>query len=203
MAFDEKTGRWLALTTLLLVLVIVYFLFFHGYFVAHATLNEEVSSLNDSRQKFINEAAKTPLLRDKIQQVKQAVGDNDEFLKADSENLGNAEITALLKNIVNEQATDQAQCQLISQSPTQDRDPQQFEKIILRVRMRCQYDVFMRVLQQVEESKPTLFIDDLHIDSRQTQQYRRGKQQMTAENLEIRFILYAYMKKAVETKDEE
>jgi len=202
MTLDQKSGRWLALTTLLLLLIIIYFLFFHWFFVAHATLNEEVQSLNDSRQKFINEAAKTPLLREKILQVKQTVGDNDEFLVANSENLGNAEITAILKRIVNEQSVDQNQCQLISQAPTQDREPQQFEKIILRVRMRCQYDIFTKVLQQVEENKPTLFLDDLNIDSRQVQQYRRGQQQMSEELLEIRFILYAYMKKAVVSKDE-
>ena len=66
MTFDQNAGRWLALTTLLLVLVIIYFLFFHWFFVEHATLNEEIDSLNDSRQKFINESAKTPLLREKI-----------------------------------------------------------------------------------------------------------------------------------------
>lgn len=203
MTLDQNSGRWMALTILLLVLVIIYFLFFHWFFVEHATLNEEVTSLNESRQRFINESAKTPLLRDKIQQVKQAVGDNDEFLQADSENLGNAEITAILKSIVNEQTPEQEACQLISQSPTQDREPQQFEKIILRVRMRCQFDIFMNVLQQVEEHKPTLFIDDLRIESRNVQRYRRGQQQTTEENLEIRFILYAYMKKAVEARDED
>ncbi len=203
MTLDQNAGRWLALATLLLVLVIVYFLFFHWFFVEHATLNEEIDSLNESRQKYINEAAKTPLLQEKIQQVKQAVGDNDEFLKADSENLGNAEITAILKNIITEQSPDNSACQSISQSPTQDRDPQQFEKIILRVRMRCQFGVFMHVLQQIEEHKPSLFIDDLRIESRNVQRYRRGQEPTAEENLEIRFILYAYMKKLVETRDED
>lgn len=202
MTFDKNAGRWLAVTTLLLVFVIIYFLFFHWYFVEHTTLNEEIGSLNESRQKLINEAAKTPLLREKIQQVKQTVGDNDEFLKADSDNLGNAEITAILKNIITEQSPDKEACQSISQSPTQDRDPQQFEKIILRVRMRCQFDVFMHVLQQIEEHKPSLFIDDLRIESRNVQRYQRGQEQAQEESLEIRFILYAYMKKAVEARDE-
>lgn len=203
MTLDQNAGRWLALATLLMVFVIVYFLFFHWFFVEHATLNEEIDSLNDSRQKYINEAAKTPLLQEKIQQVKQAVGNNDEFLKADSDNLGNAEITAILKTIISEQSPDNNACQSISQSPTEDRDPQQFEKIILRVRMRCQFDVFMHVLQQIEEHKPSLFIDDLRIESRNVQRYRRGQEPAVEENLEIRFILYAYMKKLVEARDED
>lgn len=203
MTLDQNVGRWLAITTLLLIAVIVYFLFFHWFFVEHATLSEEIENLNETRQKYINESAKTPLLREKIQQVKQTVGDNDEFLKADSNNLGNAEITAILKNIVTEQSPDKGACELISQSPTQDREPQQFEKIILRVRMRCQFDVFMNVLKTIEEHKPTLFLDDLRIESRNVQRYRRGQEQAAEESLEIRFILYAYMKKAVETRDED
>ena len=69
--------------------------------------------------------------------------------------------------------------------------------------MRCQFDVFMHVLQQIEEHKPSLFIDDLRIESRNVQRYRRGQEQAEEESLEIRFILYAYMKKLVETGDEE
>jgi len=52
MTLDQNAGRWLAVTTLLLVFVIIYFLFFHWFFVEHATLSEEIDSLNDSRQKF-------------------------------------------------------------------------------------------------------------------------------------------------------
>ena len=59
MNLDPRVSKWSAVMVLLLLLVIVYFLFFHWFFVAHAELNEEVQTLNESRQKFINEAAKT------------------------------------------------------------------------------------------------------------------------------------------------
>ncbi len=188
---------------MLLILVIIYFLFFHWFFVAHAGLNEEVSALNESRQKFINEAAKTPDLRALLQDVKAEVGSNNEFLQADSKNLGNAEITSIFKNIVNQQSEDIADCQIISQSPTQDREPEQFEKIILRVRMRCQYEIFVKVVDLIEENTPSLFVNDLRVETRNVNRYRKGAKQTNApEKLEVRFDLYAYLKKPIEKQDE-
>jgi len=188
---------------LLLLLVIVYFLFFHWFFVAHASLNEEIGSLNESRQKFINEAAKTPKLTEMLQEVKSTVGSNNEFLQADSKNLGNAEITSIFKSIVNQLSETQNDCQIISQSPTQDREPEQFEKITLRVRMRCQYEVLVGVLDSIEASTPSLFINDLRIESRNQNRYRKNVKETPApENLEVRFDLYAYLKIPVEKDDE-
>ncbi len=203
MNLDPRLSKWSAVMVLLLVLVIVYFMFFHWFFVAHAGLNEDITSLNDSRQQFINEAAKTPELRKKLQEVKAAVGSNNEFLQADSKNLGNAEITSIFKNMVNQQTEQTSECQIISQSPTQDREPQQFEKITLRVRMRCQYEIFVKIVELIEENTPSLFVSDLRVESRNVNRYRKNSAQATApENLEIRFDLYAYLKNPIEKDDE-
>jgi len=203
MDLDSRVSKWSAVMVLTLLLVIVYFLFFHWFFVAHAGLNEEIDSLNESRQKFINEAAKTPKLTEMLQQVKSKVGSNNEFLQADSKNLGNAEITSIFKNIVNQQSEIASDCQIISQSPTQDREPEQFEKITLRVRMRCQYEVMVKVLDLIEANTPSLFVNDLRIESRNQNRYRKSVNETPApENLEVRFDLYAYLKIPVEKNDE-
>ncbi len=203
MDLDPRVSRWSAIMVLLFLMVIVYFLFFHWFFVAHAGLNEDVESLNESRQKFINEAAKTPKLREMLQEVKSKVGSNNEFLQADSKNLGNAEITSIFKNIVNQQSETSADCQIISQSPTQDREPEQFEKITLRVRMRCQYEVLVNVLDLIEASTPSLFVNDLRIESRNQNRYRKNTAETPApENLEVRFDLFAYLKIPIEKDDE-
>jgi len=205
MSLDARVSRWSAVLVLLLVVVIVYFLFFHWFFVAHAGLNEEISSLNESRQKYINEAAKTPQLSEMLQEVKSKVGANNEFLQANSQNLGNAEITSIFKNIVNQQTETPSDCQIISQSPTLDREPEQFEKIILRVRMRCQFDVLVNILSLIEENVPSLFLNDLRLESRNQNRYRRGvtkTQPQAPDALEVSFNLYAYLKVPVEKKDE-
>ena len=203
MNLDPRISKWSAIVVLLLVFVIVYFLFFHWFFVAHAGLNEDIDALNESRQKFINEAAKTPQLTSLLQEVRNKVGSNNEFLLADSNNLGNAEITSMFKNIVNLQGAEQAECQIISQSPTQDREPVQFEKIILRVRMRCQFEVMVQILDAIEMNTPSLFIDDLRLESRTQNRYRKNTSETPApENLEVSFNLYAFLKNPVEKKDE-
>jgi general secretion pathway protein M len=204
MSLESKVSKWAAVLVLLMVMFIVYFLFFHWFFVAHAGHNETIDSLNETRQKLINEAAKTPQLTEMLQDVRQRVGSNNEFLQADSKNLGNAEITSIFKNIVNQQTEEPGECQIISQSPTQDREPEQFEKIILSVRMRCQYDILVRIIDMMEANTPSLFVNDLRIESRNRNRYRRNnaEQEQAPENLEVRFDLFAYLKIPVEKEDE-
>ncbi len=204
MKLDANMNRWAGLLVLLLVMVIVYFMFFHNFIVEHAGLNESIDELNSSRQKYINQAAKAPALKTKLKEVKQQVGSNDEFLKAETKNLGNAELTSLFKNVFNEQGVERDVCQIISQQPTQDRDLDQFEKIVLRVRMRCQYEVFAKILASLEENTPSLFINDLRLEARNVSRYRRkgADAAPTVENLEVRFELYAYLKNPIEKDDE-
>lgn len=204
MKLDKNMNRWAALLVLMMLAVIVYFLFFHHFFVAHAGMNDSIGELNQSRQKYINQAAKSPKLKDKLKEVKLQVGSNDEFLKAETKNLGNAELTSTFKNIFNEQGAETAECQIVSQQPTQDRDLDQFEKVVLRVRMRCQYEIFANILARLEQNLPSLFINDLRIEARNVSRYRRkGKDsEPAAETVEIRFELFAYLKNPIEKKDE-
>ncbi len=210
MKLDQRLNRWTALMVLVLILVIVYFLMFHQFFVSHSGLNETINDLDVSRQKYINQAVKTPDLKEKLRKVKAMVGDNEEFLKAETTNLGNAEITSILKQIVNEQIVNEqgvesSECQIVSQQPSQDRNPDQFEKVLLRVRMRCQFEIFSKILSRIEENIPLLFVKDLRIEAQNISRYRRNKNKDAKQapgNLEIRFELYAYLKNAIEKEDE-
>lgn len=201
---NSQISRWAALFVLFLMLLILYFLFLHRFFVEHGQLNESIDELNQSRQKYSNQAAKIPELRKKIAEVKQVVGENDEFLQAETRNLGNAEITSIFKGIVNRQGVENSKCQIISQTPSIDRNPDQFEKIILRVRMRCQYEIIAKILNAIEQNNPRLFLSELRLESRSFNRYHRNrpKTPQPPANLEIRFDLFAYLKKPIEKKDE-
>ncbi|WP_395374387.1 type II secretion system protein GspM [Marinicella sp. W31] len=199
---DSKVGRWLALSILILMFLIIYFLFFHWFFVEHGGLDEQMSDLEESRQKYTNMAARIPQLRKSIQDVNAAVGENDKFLNSDTANLANAEITSILKGIVNANVENAADCQILSQTPTKDRDPEQFEKIILRVRMRCQYNLAVKIMMAIEENTPYLFLDEFRLEQRNVRRTRRNVEQTEADKLEIRFDLYAYLDNPIVKKDE-
>lgn len=183
----------------------MYFLFFHWYFVEHSNLNEQIETQQQSRKKYTHLSNKIPLLKDKIKQVNAEVGENDKFLNSDTANLANAEITAILKNIVNSLAEDASDCQILSQTPTKDRNPEQFEKIILRVRMRCQYDLAIQMLMAIEDHTPYLFLEDVRLEQRAARRSRRvttPQQQAVPDKMEIRFNMYAYLDNPIAKKNE-
>ncbi len=201
---QSQYSRWLALVIFAFLMVIVYLLFFHNFVVQHQELNDEITVLNDARQKYADLTADVPVLRERIAQVRQAVGENDKFLQSDTNNLANSELTGLLKGMVNAIADNSADCQIISQTPTRDPKPDQFEKIVLRVRMRCHYEMMAKLLQRIEESVPSMFVDELRLEQRNVSRYRnRSNVDLTPQPLEVRFDLYAYLNKPIEKNDDE
>ncbi len=197
---DPEKGKWYALGLVLLVLAASYFLLFQGFIERHQALNEQIAEATATRLKYARLAASVPELKERLRQVREQAGNSDHFLKADSANLASAELIRILKDIVGRH-TDKAQnCLILSNQPTRDRAPEQFERVILKVRLRCRYDILVAVLNDLEQHRPDLFVNELRIEQRYTRQYRRGQAQQ-ARTLEVRFDLYAYLNKPVKVKD--
>ena len=91
----------------------------------------------------------------------------------------------------------------LKSSKTKDKDPDQFEKIIIKVRMRCHFDKMMRTLNDIESHVPILFIDNLELDQRPTRHRssRKNAPPPTKPQLDVRFDLFAYMNKPVKVRD--
>ena len=195
----SEMSRWYALLVLLFVGVIFYFLFFQSFVTDHSLLNEEITGLQNNRQDFTDLTAMIPELQKRINTVKETVGDNTSFLAADTYNLGTAELTRILKGIVAENTNLDAECQTVNHTPSKDKEPDQFEKIILKVRMRCQFDKMMNVLIDAENHTPNLFVNNLHLEQRAIRSRRNTKP--TKPLLEVRFDLYAYMNKPIKVKN--
>lgn len=197
---NSEMDRWYALSILILVLVLVYFLFFQSFVDDHMLLNEEMSDQQESRQEYTELADMIPELQQRIAKVKETVGDNSNFLTADSYNLGTAELTRLLKGIVTGVTQVRSECDIVSNTPSKDRNPDKFEKIILKVRMRCQFEKMATVLMNIENNEPYLFINNLTLEQRIIRRSRKNIKS-TAPILEIRFDLNAYMNKPIRVKD--
>lgn len=204
MALPNKSemNRWYALMVLVVFLVLIYFMFFQSFFDDHALLNEEITDLEDNRQEYTALAELIPELQSRINTVKEKVGDNTSFLVADSYNLGTAELTRILKRVVAENTSEASECQTVSNTPSKDKDPEQFEKIILKVRMRCQYEKMIDVLLDMESHVPYLFVDNLQLEQRVVGRSRRNAKKAHPV-LEVKFDLQAYMNKPVKVKSDD
>ncbi len=196
---NPEMSRWYALFILLFIFVIIYLLFFQSFFNDHALLNEEIDTLTTSRQNYTELASQIPEIRKRIKQVKENVGDNSSFLVADSYNLGTSELTRIMKGIVTGVTQIRSECDIVSNTPYKDRNPDQFEKIILKVRMRCHFEKMINVLLEIEKHEPKLFVDNMTLEQRVIRRYRRN-QKPTKPMLEVRFDLYAYMNKPIKKK---
>ena len=197
---NPEIHRWYALVILILFLVLLYFMVFQGFVNEHGMFNEEIADLEQSRQEYTALASVIPELQKRINTVKETVGDNTNFLLSDSYNLGTAELTRTLKNIVSQNTEVTTECQTISNTPSKDREPDQFEKIIIKVRMRCHFEKMMGVLQDIDNHVPHLFVDNLQLEQRIVRTRRNTKPKKPM--LEVRYDLYAYMNKPVRVKDD-
>gem|GEM_PF-874666 len=197
---NSDKGKLYAFLVLIFVLVFVYFLVFQGFVSEHSLLNEEMEDLQQSRVEYTELAAMIPELQKRINKVKETVGDNTSFLVSDTDNLGKAELTRILKGIVSQNTNVSSECQTINHTPSKDREPDQFEKIILKVRMRCQFEKMISVLADAESHVPHLFIDNLQLEQRAIRRSRKNVKPVRP-MLEVRFDLYAYMNKPVRIKD--
>ncbi len=197
---NPEMDKWYALLILIFVMVMVYFIAFQGFVSEHAMMNEELEELQQNRVEYSELKAMIPELQKRINIVKETVGDNTNFLVSDTDNLGKAELTRILKSIVSQNTDVASSCQTINHTPSKDREPDQFEKIILKVRMRCQFDKMIGVLADVERHVPNLFIDNLQLEQRAIRRSRKNVAP-TKPMLEVRFDLYAYMNKPVRIKE--
>lgn len=199
---NPEMGKWYALIVLLLVLMVVYYLFFQGFVDEHSLMNEELADLQQERQEHTELSSQIPELQKRIDEVTATMGDNTNFLSADTYNLGTSELTRILKGIVAQNTDTSASCQTISNTPSKDNNPDQFERIILKVRMRCHFDKMIKVIGDIENNVPHLFVDNLQMEQRVVH-YNSKVRNKVKPLLEVRFDLYAYMNKPIKSADNE
>ena len=75
-------------------------------------------------------------------------------------------------------------------------EPERFERVTIKVRLRCDLEPFAGILYDLESASPFLFIDDLQIFRQQG--YVQPGQNKISTYLDIRFDLYGYIRKRVE-----
>lgn len=185
-------GRWVALGLLIAVLGMVYLLVFHLPFVsAHMEYNERIGTLTEQLNRFRAAAAQRPELEQQLERVRRYQQTNDYFLREASRGQAAAQLTNRLKQVVSANARTENSCQVLSTQPQSTREPEQFERVTVEVRLRCDIEDLLPILHDLENGVPLVFMDEVTIYQQRVRARGGGYRDVY---LDVRFKMYGYLR---------
>jgi len=193
---DAERGRFLAVTLLLVAAVLVYLVGVHWWFTApHLALAAEASELREQEARFRRAAAERPQIQKGLEDVNAFEQGNPAFLSEQDFDSAAAGLTQRLKQVVTGRARDAQSCQIIMNQYSRPTEKELFERVAIRVRLRCSLEEFAPVLHDLESTNPMLFVDEVQI-WKQTG-YRAPGSNQVASYLDVQFTLSGYLRKRV------
>ena len=147
-------GKPVAIGLALMVLVLAYFLMFHGFITQHLAYADEISDLKESELRFRQIAEQRPQIEQRLAEVRQFQAGANYFLPEDSFDLAAANLNSQLKQIIADKARDPQRCQLISSQNERPTAPEPYQRVVVKVRMRCDLDDLTEILYELENNKP-------------------------------------------------
>lgn len=185
-------GRWVALGLLVAILGVVYLLVFHLPFVAvHMEHNKRIDSLAEQLNRYRAAAAQRPELEQQLSRVRRYQQTNDYFLRESTRGQAAAQLTNRLKQVVSAHARTENSCQVLSTQPQSTREPEQFERVTVEVRLRCDIEDLLPVLHDLENGVPLVFMDDVTIYQQRVRARGGGYRDVY---LDVRFRMYGYLR---------
>lgn len=190
-------GRPLALGLLALLALAIYGVAFAGFFSRQSELNEDLRGLADQLAKFERSANERDKLKAELDQVKNQDQASALFMGEENFDLGAATLDSRLKQVVAQRARDTQRCQVTSSSTRRPMEPEQFEKVTVSVRMRCDLEDLIAVFHELESAVPVLFLENVNVFYEQAAYM--GNQPGIG-YLDVRFDLSGYLRVASTVK---
>ncbi|MGA8277942.1 MAG: type II secretion system protein GspM [Rhodanobacteraceae bacterium] len=188
-----KDGRLLALVLLFIVLMLVYLVGVHWWFVApEMQYRTEMQDLREEQLRFHQIAMQRPEIEKRLSNVHAYEQGNQAFLSENDPNSASAGLIQRLKAAMTEHAKDEKRCQLVSQQSYNGGEDELYKRVTIQVRLHCDLEPFSAVIYDLENGKPYLFLDQLMIYRQQV--YRRGRNKNVSSPLDIRFNLSGYLR---------
>ena len=192
LTLTPRDRRVLAVGLLLCVLVLAYFLLLHWWFVVPLKeIRGEMSALRDAHSQYAAAIAEQPALRERIVALDVQQATSSAFWGNEDPN---SAVAALMQRVADAVAANTIggtctinQKLLLPNPPVKAGDP--YRKAAVNVKLSCDMQPLVAVLQTLEEGSPYAFIDDLSI-------YRNpvAAQQHKAPPLEVQFTLSGYLR---------
>ena len=188
---DPRQSRILAVGLLLALLVLAYFVGLHWWFVApHMALREQAIELREQEFELRKTAQQRPAVEARMREVRAFEASNPGFLNETNFDLAAAALITRLETVLQEHGG--SGCSVITRTPFRSREQERFQRVTVKVRMRCEMAEFGRVLHALEGGSPMLFVEALSINRRGTLGGRPGTAQQSY--LDIAFDLSGYLR---------
>ena len=186
-------GKPVAIGLALMALAILYLLLFHGFITQHLAYADEIAGLKESELAFRQEAELRPAIEQRLAEVRQFQAGANYFLPEDSFDLAAANLNSQLKQIIADKARNATRCQLISSQNERPTAPEPYQRVVVKVRMRCDLDDLTEILYELENATPFLFVTELNLY--QQQMFQGGMPQQNVGDMDARFDVYGYIRK--------
>lgn len=197
---DLENNRPLAIGLLVIALVLVYFIFFHWFVARHLEMAGQVSQLEESAARFKAAVERRQPLERRLEELRAERLDSALFLPSTSANQAAAALSRLLRNLIDQEAEDAELCTIASVQNQPDRDPERFEQVTVNVRMNCPLPDFARILYELENSIPLVFVDNLNIQQTQSvEQAGRRRSRTPYGQVDVQFSMFGFLPQQLET----
>lgn len=191
---DKERQRPLAYLLLVIVLILFYYTFVQPPLSTYLSLGDQMESSRSTEGRYRQRIAERPLLEERIAEARNLTSQSDLFLEQTNANLAASELTTRLKDVIRTSADKPEDCQVLSQQNLRpDNSNQRFEQVAIKVRMRCEVADLAKVLYELENGTPYLFIDNVTV-YRQVTRRRRGRELVSEKMLDVRFDLSGYLR---------
>lgn len=159
----EGKGGLLAGGLLLIVLILGYLLFFAGFVDRQRVQAEEVQLLREREQALRANAAQLPQLRADLDAIRQRDAGSTLYLSDENFDLAAASLTTRVREVVATRARNPQRCQIQSTQNVRATEPEDFEKVSVQIRMRCDLEDFVAIAYELESGVPMLFLENVQL----------------------------------------
>jgi general secretion pathway protein M len=191
--FQPKDGRFLAVVILLIVLLFVYLIGIHWWFVApQLQFRADMEDLRDQQLHFRQAAAQKPEIEQRLAAIHAREQSNQAFLTDTDQNAASAYLIQRLNQAITDHAKDEKRCSSAGQQPYTSGEEELYKRVTVQARLRCDLEPLAAILYDLENGKPYLFVDQIMIYKQQSYQPPGGK--VAASPLDVRFNLTGYLR---------
>lgn len=193
MAVSANRNRAGVLAAVLLFLVIAYLVLVHWWFTAPMlAMSSELDGLRQQEQELRVELAQRPQFEQQLAQMREFEAANPGFLPEANKELASAALVQRLEQVVGSASANPNACQITARTPSEATEKEEFERVVVQVRLRCGMAEFATVLHALEGGQPQLFVDNVDLLSRRS--YLAAGADVGGAAIDVGFDLYGYMK---------